>query len=144
MAWRACCPTSKPKSSGAPIMRKDLPSSPNAGSSSAPLRGLIVAAGSRRIGRTSIAGASHSFASLQSASCSENSAIRLDLSGQTLRQGAYSITRFHWEIEFPEVYNRDKGRFDAVVENPPFARVTSLAMGTSGRYTSFLRTTIEE
>jgi hypothetical protein len=43
-----------------------------------------------RIGRTSIAKRSHSCVSPQSASCSENSAIPSDLSGQTLRTAAPS------------------------------------------------------
>src|SRR5262249_20914170 len=54
-------------------------------SSSAPLPGSIVAAGLPRIGRTSIARDSHSCVSPQYASCSENFAIQLDVSGQTLR-----------------------------------------------------------
>jgi hypothetical protein len=56
----------------------------NAGSSSAPLRGSIAAEGSPRIGRISTERRSRSCASPQSASCSENYAIRPEVSGRTL------------------------------------------------------------
>ena len=39
----------------------------------------------------------------------------------TLKQGAHPLTPFHWEIEFPEVFARENGGFDAIVGNPPFA-----------------------
>ena len=31
------------------------------------------------------------------------------------------VTAFHWEFEFPEVFERENPGFDAVVGNPPFA-----------------------
>ena len=37
-----------------------------------------------------------------------------------LRAGEHGITPFHWQIEFPEVFARDNGGFDAIVGNPPF------------------------
>src|ERR1700726_1165791 len=80
------CPTSKLRSSGAPIKSKASPFCPNAGSSSARLRGSTAAEGSPKIGKTSIARRSHSCALLQSASCSANSAIPANVSGQTLRR----------------------------------------------------------
>src|SRR6266849_1402340 len=73
------------KSSNVPIRSADLWSCPNAGSSSARLRGSIAAEGLPRIGRISTERRSRSCASPQSASCSENSAIRPEVSGQTLR-----------------------------------------------------------
>lgn len=42
---------------------------------------------------------------------------------------------FHWPLEFPEIFGRDKGGFDAFVGNPPFMggkRITG-AMGTAFR-----------
>jgi hypothetical protein len=33
---------------------------------------------------------------------------------------AKPINPFHWEIEFPEVFERENGGFDAIVGNPPF------------------------
>lgn len=38
----------------------------------------------------------------------------------TLGQGAHPIRTFHWELEFPEVFDGEKPGFDAVVGNPPF------------------------
>jgi hypothetical protein len=38
----------------------------------------------------------------------------------TLRQSAHLVPPFHWEIEFPEVFERENSGFDAVVGNPPF------------------------
>jgi hypothetical protein len=37
-----------------------------------------------------------------------------------LKQGAHPLTPFHWEIEFPEVFARKDGGFDAIIGNPPF------------------------
>jgi N-6 DNA Methylase len=45
---------------------------------------------------------------------------RLDAAVRDLRNGARPIRPFHWEIEFPEVFDRDNPGFDAVVGNPPF------------------------
>lgn len=39
---------------------------------------------------------------------------------QALRSGDKAIHPFHWEIEFPEVFGRENGGFDAMVGNPPF------------------------
>jgi hypothetical protein len=60
-------------------------SCPNAGSSSAPLRGSIAAAAWLKTGSASTERPWHSYASHQFASCSENFAIRPEVSGQTLR-----------------------------------------------------------
>src|SRR4029453_14820406 len=81
------CRISRLKSSNVPIRSADLWSCPNAGSSSAPLRGSIAPEGWRRIGRISTERRSGSCASPQSASCSENSAIRREVSGRTLSLG---------------------------------------------------------
>src|ERR1022692_2747589 len=77
-------PTSKLKSSSAPITPKDLSSYHAVGWSSVPLLGSTDADGLPKIGRTSIARRSHSCASHPSASCSENFVIQLDVPGRTL------------------------------------------------------------
>ncbi len=38
----------------------------------------------------------------------------------SLRSGANPVLPFHWQIEFPEVFGRERGGFDAIVGNPPF------------------------
>src|SRR6266446_3744683 len=89
ITWQECCPTSKPKSSGAPIRPKDSSYCPGAGSLNAPSPGSTAVEDLPRTGRTSIARASHSCALPQSASCCENSVIPLDVLGQTLRGVMY-------------------------------------------------------
>src|SRR6266699_1180357 len=84
ITWQECCPTSKPKSSGAPIRPKDSSYCPGAGSLNAPSPGSTAVEDLPRTGRTSIVRASHSCALPQSASCCENSVIPLDVLGQTL------------------------------------------------------------
>jgi len=37
-----------------------------------------------------------------------------------LHNRKFSVTPFHWEIEFPEVFQRENSGFDAFVGNPPF------------------------
>ncbi|MEO2045986.1 MAG: DNA methyltransferase, partial [Pirellulales bacterium] len=52
-----------------------------------------------------------------------------------LRSGEHPIPPFHWEIEFPEVFSRENGGFDAFVGNPPFlgGRRTTSVFGDSYR-----------
>jgi hypothetical protein len=45
---------------------------------------------------------------------------KIDAAIAKLVAGEISIHPFHWEIEFPEVFERDDSGFDAVVGNPPF------------------------
>ena len=46
-----------------------------------------------------------------------------------LTLGEHPLKPFHWQVEFPEVFARENGGFDAVVGNPPFLggkRISSL------------------
>jgi hypothetical protein len=45
---------------------------------------------------------------------------KLAAMAETLTHGAYPLTPFHWEIEFPEAFVDDRSGFDAIVGNPPF------------------------
>ena len=47
------------------------------------------------------------------------------------RNGEMPFAPFHWEIEFPEVFERVNPGFDSFVGNPPFAGKNSVAAGTS-------------
>ena len=49
------------------------------------------------------------------------------------------VEPFHWEIEFPEVFERENPGFDAIVGNPPFAGHTTLVGANVRGYTSWLR-----
>jgi hypothetical protein len=46
--------------------------------------------------------------------------VELERAGALLRSGAHGVAPFHWALEFPEVFDRDSGGFDAFVGNPPF------------------------
>ena len=50
---------------------------------------------------------------------------------KALRSGPFPVNPFHWEIEFPEVFDRENPGFDVIVGNPPFlgGRRTSSALG---------------
>ena len=60
------------------------------------------------------------------------------LTGEAWRHAVQMVERrsaevpfapFHWEIEFPDVFDRDNPDFDAFVGNPPFAGKNSVAAG---------------
>jgi len=56
-----------------------------------------------------------------------------------LRQAApHTVTPFHWEIEFPEVFARQNGGFDAFIGNPPYAGRTTIYEGNSVGYIDWL------
>ena len=58
---------------------------------------------------------------------------------KALRSGPFPVNPFHWEIEFPEVFDRENPGFDAIVGNPPFAGVTTLSESSHASYTDWLR-----
>ncbi len=49
------------------------------------------------------------------------------------------VTAFHWELEFPEVFERESPGFDAVVGNPPFAGKNTVAAANPASYPDWLR-----
>jgi hypothetical protein len=56
-----------------------------------------------------------------------------------LHSEPFPIKPFHWEIEFPEVFDRENGGFDAFVSNPPFAGRTTLSEGSRTGYLDWLK-----
>jgi len=46
---------------------------------------------------------------------------------------------FHWELEFPEVFDRKNSGFDAVVGNPPFAGKNTIAAANHISYPNWLK-----
>ena len=53
---------------------------------------------------------------------------------RTLRAGGpQPIEPFHWEIEFPEVFDRENPGFDAFVGNPPFVGRNTISAGMRRR-----------
>ncbi|MBK6580207.1 MAG: N-6 DNA methylase [Sandaracinaceae bacterium] len=47
-------------------------------------------------------------------------AVEIGVIRDGLRRGERPVVPFHWEVEFPEVFDRGNGGFDCVVGNPPF------------------------
>jgi hypothetical protein len=65
---------------------------------------------------------------------------KLNAAGSSLRTGEHPIPPFHWEIEFPEVFARENGGFDAIVGNPPFAGKNTIISGNGKNYLPWLQT----
>ncbi len=59
---------------------------------------------------------------------------------QALRGDDRPLVPFHWEVEFPEVFERENGGFDGFVGNPPFGGHISVASSNISEYTTWLRT----
>ena len=49
------------------------------------------------------------------------------------------VTAFHWELEYPEVFERENAGFDAVVGNPPFAGKNTVAAAHPAAYPDWLK-----
>ena len=54
------------------------------------------------------------------------------------------LAPFHWEIEFPEVFDRKNPGFDAIVGNPPFQGGRNVTATQGATYSAWLRTIHEE
>ncbi|MBK6685949.1 MAG: N-6 DNA methylase [Deltaproteobacteria bacterium] len=65
------------------------------------------------------------------------------LSGEGARldlETAEGLRPFHWPLEFPEVFHRERPGFDAFVGNPPFAGKNTLLQGHGEGYLDWLKT----
>ena len=49
------------------------------------------------------------------------------------------VAPFHWELEFPEVFERENPGFDAVIGNPPFAGKNTIAAAHAAGYPDWLK-----
>jgi hypothetical protein len=56
----------------------------------------------------------------------------------------HSVTPFHWPIEFPEVFGRENGGFDAFIGNPPYGGKNTVIEGNHANYLDWLKTLHEE
>ncbi len=61
-----------------------------------------------------------------------------------LKQADPPLVPFHWQIEFPEVFEGANGGFDAIVGNPPFAGKNTMANANVENYPAWLQTLHEE
>ena len=55
------------------------------------------------------------------------------------RERSRPLVPFHWEVEFPEVFDRDNGGFNSFVGNPPFAGKNTTAAGNPDQYLHWLK-----
>jgi hypothetical protein len=69
---------------------------------------------------------------------------RLYAAVRELRGGPHPLVPFHWQIEFPEVFDRENLGFDAFVGNPPFAGKNTLLAGHREGYLDWLKTIHEK
>lgn len=63
---------------------------------------------------------------------------RLELSGLEGEEGPV-VKPFHWELEFPEVFQRQSPGFDMFVGNPPFAGKNTITAGNRDSYLPWLQ-----
>ena len=62
----------------------------------------------------------------------------IELAIKVLRRGSQGVAPFHWEIEFPEVFERETPGFDAIVGNPPFLGGMKLSPTLGASYLTYL------
>lgn len=54
------------------------------------------------------------------------------------------VVPFNWEIEFPEVFDRENPGFDSIVGNPPFAGKNTTTSGNAEGYGDWLKESYAE
>ncbi|HWK27757.1 MAG TPA: N-6 DNA methylase [Solirubrobacter sp.] len=54
------------------------------------------------------------------------------------RHASPPLAPFHWDIEFPEVFQRENPGFDAFVGNPPFAQKNQIVQVLGPRFLAFM------
>ena len=63
---------------------------------------------------------------------------------EELRQADPPLAPFHWQIEFPEVFDHENPGFDAIVGNPPFAGKNTLRAANVNKFPEWLKETHAE
>ena len=58
---------------------------------------------------------------------------------EELRNAEPPLAPFHWEVEFPEVFERENPGFDAMVGNPPFAGKNTVVGANAAHYPDWLK-----
>jgi hypothetical protein len=69
---------------------------------------------------------------------------RLRVATTPLSAGDHPLAPFHWEIEFPEVFVRENGGFDAFVGNPPFLGGTRISTALGVSYQTWIKFAFEK
>jgi hypothetical protein len=62
----------------------------------------------------------------------------LQTAADRLNAGPHPVPCFHWEIEFPEVFSRESGGFDAFVGNPPFLGGSRISTANGIQYLNWI------
>lgn len=70
----------------------------------------------------------------------EKAPAEIDKIIRGLTTGEKSIIPFCWEVEFPEVFHRENGGFDAFVGNPPFLGGTMISTYLGDEFRDYLKT----
>ncbi len=65
--------------------------------------------------------------------------VKLEAAAAWLRKDAHPIRPFHWQVEFPEVFARGNGGFDAIMGNPPFAGKNTVTASHHENYLPWLQ-----
>ena len=60
------------------------------------------------------------------------------------RHSEQALVPFHWNLEFPEVFDRKNAGFDVIVGNPPFAGKNTMAAANLSGYPDWLKELHEE
>jgi hypothetical protein len=68
----------------------------------------------------------------------------LQTAADRLKSGPHPVPCFHWEIEFPEVFSRENGGFDAFIGNPPFLGGKRISSNFGDSYRDWLPVMHEE
>ena len=63
---------------------------------------------------------------------------------EDLREAEPPLVPFHWEVELPEVFERERPGFDAIVGNPPFGGKNTTKSANPEHYLDWLKELHEE
>ena len=63
---------------------------------------------------------------------------------EELREAEPPLVPFHWEVELPEVFERERPGFDAIVGNPPFGGKNTIGSANPEHYLDWLKELHEE
>jgi hypothetical protein len=63
---------------------------------------------------------------------------------EELREAEPPLVPFHWQVELPEVFDRDRPGFDAIVGNPPFGGKNTTSDANPEHYLDWLKELHEE
>lgn len=69
---------------------------------------------------------------------------RIANAASILKSGEHPVSPFHWDTEFPEVFTRAGGGFDAFVGNPPFLGGTMISTANGACFKDWIYNSFED